>query len=431
MVRRIVVSVVLIGVVLAGAGLGFKRLLENRVVAPGVEVTSRPLRVDTLTVRPETVVERLLGFGTAAAERHAWVSSEVDGEVVELPDAIKVGAAVEAGQLLVQIDDRDRVQQVARAEALLAADTALLEQLDREEENLQRLRVIAQRELDVAQREYQRVKGLFEAGNSNQREYDLAQLAFEQARRVLQQLENQAALLPDRRKQQAAAQATRTAELELARLTLSRCRIVSPFAGRIEAVRVERGERVQPRVPLIAVLDPDRVEVAVELPMSARPSVAEGAGCQLCLESRLDVCWSGKVARVAPSADASMRTFAVYVEVDNRRQQRALVPGMFVRAEIDGLTLADTLVVPRAALTDDRVFVLEGDRARERRVQVIRVLLDRVAVGGLRAGERIITTNLDVMTDGAQVAVAEAGEPASPGPAAAGAAAPAGKPSPQ
>jgi multidrug efflux pump subunit AcrA (membrane-fusion protein) len=114
--------------------------------------------------------------------------------------------------------------------------------------------------------------------------------------------------------------------------------------------------------------------------------------------------WHGAVARIAPSADERLRTFALYVEVLNPTQAVPLMPGMFVRAQIDGPTLRDVLLVPRGAVRQDQVFVCRGGRAQACRVAVEQTLLERCVIGGLAPGEVVITSNLDVLYDGAPVA---------------------------
>ena len=85
-----------------------------------------------------------------------------------------------------------------------------------------------------------------------------------------------------------------------------------------------------------------------------------------------------------------------------------LAVGMFVRAEIEGRSFDDVVPLPRSALRGaDSVWVVgEGDRLEVRRVEVLRGERDRVVVhGGLESGELVVTTPIEVVTDGMTVRV--------------------------
>ncbi|MCP4592436.1 MAG: efflux RND transporter periplasmic adaptor subunit, partial [bacterium] len=186
---------------------------------------------------------------------------------------------------------------------------------------------------------------------------------------------------------------------------LDRCRITAPFAGRIDQVGVELGERIQVGQELLALLNPELIEVPIELPISVRHRVRSDAACRLSIDSSGEVVWSGRVQRISPSASEFTRTFKLYVEVDNRQQDERLVPGSFVRAEIDGPTLEDVLIIPRGVVQQGRVYVYRTGQAHPCPVQVVRHLQDRAVVTGLQPGDRVITSNLDALYDGAAVSL--------------------------
>lgn len=403
--RQLIISLILIAALL-GIGGGLTALLIRTAPQPPTSDTERPaLLVRGLELSPQTVVEPIVGYGTARADRYAWIAAQVSGEVVELNPNLRVGASVDAGELLLRIDDREYQHRLARAHSLLAADQAELQRLVVEEENVDRLIEIATTELEIGQREYERVLGLFEAGQAPRRELDVARQNHERARRTLRVLENQKALLPPQRAVQLATRDLHRADVGLAELDVERCRVGAPFRGRLEAVEVEIGERVSIGTRLVALLDPDLIEVPIELPVSLRDRVADRAACRLRLESNPDATWSGQIVRIAPSAAQATRTFSLFVEVDNTRQQQPLMPGTFVRAQIDGPTWRDVLIVPRGVIQQGHVYVYNGGLALRRAVTISRHLLDRTVVRGLKPGETVITSNLDALFDGAPVRI--------------------------
>lgn len=400
MTRKVVVSVILV-VVLLGVGIGIQSALIWTAPEPARTQEARPaMTVRGVVIEPQTVVQPLIGYGTAAADQRVLISSEVSGQVVYRHPAMRVGGTVDHDEVLVRVDARDYEQQVARAQGAVDAAEAALRQVEVESRNLDDLIKIADTELEIAERDYARVLGLFENDRAPRRELDLARQGVEQARRSRRSLQNQKELLPEQRAVQAATLATRKAELELAKLNLERCTIRAPFGGKIDAVMVEVGERVLPGRQLMGLLDPRMIEIPLELPISTRSTVHAGAVCALQLEQQDDLIWHGRVARIAPRANDMTRTFALYVEVDNEDQTTPLVPGMFVRAIVSGELIRDALLVPREAIQDGSVFVCVDGRAERRAVELRDILLDQANVSGLAAGDVVATSNLDSLFDG-------------------------------
>ena len=387
-----------------GAGAAVAALLIGSATPPAtVERVRAPLVVEAARLTLTSVVEPLVGYGVARADRSAVLSAEVAGTIVELAPRLRVGEAFAAGDLLLRIDERDYTQRLARARGALAGVEAQLRQVDVETENVARLIDIAQTESQIAEREYQRVLELFEQGQAPRRELDLARQTLEATRRGLQTQENARALIPERRAALRAERDAREADASMATLDLERCRVTAPFSGRVASVPAELGERVSVGAPLLTLLDPDLIEVSIELGASLRGRVREGAPARLTIEQGEPATWSGAVRRIAPQADERTRTFAVFIEVDNTRAPTPLMPGAFVRAIVDGERLENVLLAPRDAIQQDRVFVCEDGVARRRVVSVERNLLNRSVILGLRAGDVLITSNLDTLYDGMPV----------------------------
>lgn len=404
MIRRIVLSVILSVVTLAiGAG-GFLLLWRLKTEPEAIVPERSRLRVEAVRLEPDDVVVRYGGYGTARAERSATIASELAGLVTERPKVVQVGATVAIGDVLLRIDDDEYAAQLQRAESQLEADAAALAQVDVEEANARRLIRTAEDELALAEREYNRIRDLLEQNVSNPRELDAARVSVERARRTLQGIESELALIPARRKRLAAVVAQRKAEVALAGLNVRRCTIRAPFAGRIESVRVEEGEQVSPGRQLLTLLDPTWIEVPIELPVSWRKGVRVGSSVTLTLESDEDVVWQGAVDRIAPSADEQTRTFAVYVMVNGASSNGdggpPLMAGMFVRAEVAGPTLAGALLVPREAVRRRSVFVCENGVAARRTVTIEHQLQEQTAVAGLTPGTVVLTSNLDALSEG-------------------------------
>jgi len=214
-------------------------------------------------------------------------------------------------------------------------------------------------------------------------------------------------MIPTRRAEQMAAQRNRQADVDLAQLNVDRCTIIAPFDGQVDQLYVQEGERVQIGEVLLSLMDPNLIEIPVELPVSVHERVAIGSGCTLSVDRSSGPFWKGNVKRISPTADESTRTFKLYVEVNNTGQTRQLKPGYFVRAVIEGPLLENVLIVPRASIQQSSVFVFKDGRAYPRPIQIQRHLVDQTVVTGIHAGDMVITTNLDALAEGISVRVEE------------------------
>ncbi|MGE3181396.1 MAG: efflux RND transporter periplasmic adaptor subunit [Phycisphaerae bacterium] len=399
-------------VVIFGVGIAGMQFLIRTSPKPPASTKQRPmLSVNWLTVEPKTVTEPIVGFGTARSDRYATVSAQVAGPVLYVAPELEEGTNVAAGHVLLRIDPREFEAQVDRIKSQLAVDEAALRRLAVEEENIARLVATAENERDIAKREYERGLALMERGSSNVREIDQYRMTLEQTRRSLVTFENEAALIPERIKSQAAQVELRRAELAIAALNLERTEISAPIDGRIDRVFAEVGSTVMPGQQLFSMLDPNNIEVPIELPASLQDRVARGANCAVTLASNPSMTWKGRVARIAASADQNTRTFSAFVMVDNREQETQFLPGMFVTAMIEGPELRDVLILPRAVVKGDDVFLYRDGIVQRKPIEIQRILLTNCVVSGLQPGDRVITSNFDAIYDGAAVQLREAETP--------------------
>jgi multidrug resistance efflux pump len=371
--------------------------------APRQASETVPLLVEGFELTPATVVEPIVGYGTARADRYARISSQVAGEVIELADQLKPGTRFKQGEVLLRIDSRDYKHALQQAEAAYQSEVQRLARFDVEQENLKQLIEIVEDQLEIQEKEYERVRELHEQQYAPSSEYNQKLLQVESLRAQLQTHKNALALIPSQRESLKATIARLEAGVEQARLMLQRCTIKAPFDGQIDDLHVELGEQVQVGGLLLTFLDPLNLEIPIELPVSLRDRVRVGADCMLNLESSGRLAWEGTVNRISPTADEQTRTFSLYVEVSQPRMPDMLMPGTFVRAVIEGPTLTNALIVPRTSILDDTIFIYQDGVARVREIEVDRWLEERASVEGIEPGVIVITSNLDMLFEGARV----------------------------
>lgn len=415
-----------LSLVALAVGLGaFVGLASLKPLPASRDKIVKTYNVEVFDVEPSDLREVISAFGTARAEREVVVAAQVAGTIVELHPRLKVGQTVRAGgesqripgDLLVRIDPRTYQERVTQAERRIAEDQAELDRLLREQKNNEALLKQADEDVRAYREEYDRIRSLSDRGVATPNDLTKARLELQRYEAALLQRQNEQSLFPLRIEQLQRRMATNQSDLQVAKLDLGHTEARPPFDGVISEVMVEQGQYVRVGDPVIRLTDPSAVEVPVPLTLhdfarlqgklEAGRSTGEFPPVALAENETAAPRWGGRLVRTAPEADERTRTIMGYVIVDNRKQSVPLLPGTFVNARIDGPALKDAMVVPRDAVIEGRLFVANGDGSAEQREITVDRTLQTLAVvsRGLRAGDKVILTNLDVVYDGARVKV--------------------------
>jgi RND family efflux transporter MFP subunit len=210
-----------------------------------------------------------------------------------------------------------------------------------------------------------------------------------------------------------ASVAAAKARIARAQRDLDSTRISVPFNVVIDERRVELGQFVNAGTSLGRVLGADKAEIRLPIPPQDIGFVSRAAGTRVTLYADLgstEKSWPATLTRIEARIDELTRVYPVVVEIesplDADRYGTPLPFGAFVRAEITGYELADAILVPQSALHGDNdVFLLVDGALVRRKVKVSRISSgNALIVGGLEDGDEVVTTRLDLMFQGMQVA---------------------------
>lgn len=358
-VVAVMFRIIVCALVLA-AGLGVAVVLTMTAPAPGtVDVGESAVRVVGLELRSEPIARRWVGYGTVEAVDTAMVPSRVATTVFEVPDQIRAGVVVGAGTLLARLDPSDFTRQSEAAEKQSQEVEAELSRLRTEEEAIRERREIADRELDLARSDLERVRQARERGAALPREIDLAEQKVLAARRAMVTLGELADILPARRLATEARLDQLKAAASVARSQVERCEVTAPFDGVIAEVFVDEGEQVTPGAPVVRMLDPDSLELPLRIPATARGRVAIGDRVVLRRTVQGDP-REGEIVRIAPEDAPGSRTMIVYVDLDDSLEE--FVPGLFIRGEVVETRAPPRIVVPRRSVRNQRLLVVRDGR---------------------------------------------------------------------
>jgi membrane fusion protein (multidrug efflux system) len=307
--------------------------------------------------------ERIGATGELVAKEDAQIASEVTGRITEI--LIDEGEAVEAGQVLLEIDPERRNLERADARAGLAeAGAALGEQ----------------------KRDYERARTLHERGIASDADLDQAGTAL--------------ALAGSR------AEAAR-ARVGVAERAVRDASVRAPFAGMIARREVSRGEFVNLGQPLFELVALDPVEVEFHLSERDSSRVAVGQEVRVSVAPFPSETFQGVVTVVSPTIDARTRTLRVKAQIDNHDGR--LRPGLFARADLGIAVREGILLVPEEAIllrSDGSVVFRRGEGNRVERV-IVETGEHRGArveiTHGLASGDQVVTRGQTGLVDGALI----------------------------
>jgi len=210
---------------------------------------------------------------------------------------------------------------------------------------------------------------------------------------------------------QAALEAAR-AQTALARKALSDTIIKAPFSGHISDRPAALGEYVTPSTRIATLQRLNPIRLRLRLPEADAGLARVAALVTATVAAYPQRQFHGRVTAINPALDPESRTISVEVRIGN--PENLLRPGMFATAQMSQPEAEEAVFVPSQAVINDpvtnssHVYVLEGDIARVRLVQISRptALTEDGMVritSGLSGAETVITSNLNQLFDGAKV----------------------------
>ncbi|MBK5212108.1 MAG: efflux RND transporter periplasmic adaptor subunit [Flavobacteriaceae bacterium] len=237
--------------------------------------------VEITKIKLIDITETVAATGKIQPEVEVALSSEVSGEIIELP--VKEGQTVEKGDLLVKINP-DLIQAaVSQSQAGLQNVRAQYSQAQASEKN--------------ARLNYERNKTLFEKGVISKSDWDKSVADYDMA-----QANAKAAYYSV---QSAAANVKQSVD------NLSRTTIYAPMSGTISKLSVELGERVvgtaqMAGTEIVRVANLQKMEVEVDVNENDIVKVALGDSTTVEVDAYLKREFKGIVTAIANSAESSL-----------------------------------------------------------------------------------------------------------------------------
>ena len=366
------------------------------------------INVETQKVIPTTIIQKVSATGKIQPELEIKISSEVSGEIIELP--VKEGQMVKKGDLLVRINPDIYQSVVKRSAASLETIRASLQQ--------------SSATLKEAEESYKRNKVLFDKGVISKSDWDKAVSAYEVAKasRESARFNVQSAM----------------ASVSEAQDNLKKTIIYSPTDGTISKLSVELGERVvgtmqMTGTEIMRVANLHNMEVEVDVNENDIVKISVGDSVNVEVDAYLKRVFKGTVTNIANTANTTtsadqVTNFKVKIHIEEASYKdlseskpvgySPFRPGMTATVDIITQTKKDAVAVPISAIIvkkkseidpktpkeeadkkQEAVFVLKDGKAELRAVTTgIQDNVNIEILSGVAKDEEIITGPYNVIS---------------------------------
>ena len=358
MLKRMILMLSVTLVVLAA--LGFVKFKQFQAAAgQAAAFQPPPEAVTTIVAHDEQWPASLTAIGTTAAVQGVTVSADLPGLVARI--SFESGRGVREGEVLVELDTRQEQAQLTAAEA----------------------------QRDLAQVNFERMKGLVVDGAISKADFDRA----------------------------AAEQKGTEARVGEIRATIARKTIRAPFSGILGIRQVNLGQYLSAGDPIVALQSLHPIYVNFGVPQQDTSRVRLGGALLVRADDAGGAEFKGRITAMDSVVNQETRNVQVQATVPN--PDGRLRPGMFVQTSVRTGAAQNVVALPASAINyapfGDSVFIVgdmkgpNGETYRGVRQQFVKLggsRGDQIAViAGVNSGDEVVTSGAFKLRNGAAVLV--------------------------
>jgi RND family efflux transporter MFP subunit len=335
---------------------------QTQAGGPGGGGPGIPVKVQVAESTP--VNETTEYVATLKSRDSAVVMPEVEGQITQI--YVHSGDHVPPGTALMQIDPR-------KQEATLSSQ--------------EQMRVAQEANVALAQQQFDRTSGLFKAGVVSKQDLDQARAALETAKAQLQSLD---------------------AQVKQQQVQLHYYRVLAPREGIVGDIPVRVGDRVVTSTLLTTVDQPGALEAYLYVPVERSSQLKMGMPVEIVDAAGKSMAES-RITFISPQVDNSTQSILAKATVSNHRER--LRTSQFIRARVVwGERHAPRVPVLSVVTLGGQhfVFVAQSENgkivARQKMLHLGEMIgNDYVVLDGINAGDKVIVSGTQFLTDGAPV----------------------------
>ena len=402
------ITMILIGLVAVGMAACGKK----EETAPEKIRTVRGAKVEAVQTSP--VEEVYEAVGTIRSKVTSILSSRITGQILAVH--VREGDLVQAGQVLMEIDNRDVAVQLQKAEAGLRETQEMLAEVERNIRAAESAKIAAEANKTLATSTFNRYKTLLERRSVSPQEFEEVQTRYQARIAEADQAEETHRALLAKKEQVLAKIEQAKAEIDQAQLSIGYTQIAAPIDGLVTSKQAEVGALATPGVPLVTVEDDTHYRLEAIVEESQIGKIRAGDTVQVRIDALGLMGWLGRVTEIGPVADPASRSSIVKIDLpqkgDRARGRQILRSGLFGKAHFS-IGQRPALIIPQKAIIQrgqlQEVYVVDpANIARLRLIKTGKQFGREVEVlAGLREGERIIVEGVEAASDGSRVEKAE------------------------
>lgn len=396
MKTKFILPAIIISLAALSASCGGKQeaSTEKAVVVQGVKVEK---------IVPAEVDDFYEASGTVRSKTTTVISSKIMGAVTSL--RVVEGDRVRAGQLLIEIENRDAAAQLQKAQAGLREAEESLTEVDQSIEAAKSARAAADAGRQLAQATYNRYQTLLERKSISQQEFDEVRAKRQVADAEAERAERMLQMMTAKRNQVRARIDQAKADIANAQVYVGYGRIYSPINGLVTAKTTELGSTAAPGAPLLTIENGDSYRLEANVEESKFGRIRRGDRALVTIDSLglRDV--EARVDEIVPTADPSSRSYVVKVDLPGRELIRSGVYGTarFAMGKKESVLIPEKSIVRRGQLVG--VYVVDDSGAAHLRlIRTGKRYGDSLeALSGVNAGESIAVEGVGRLSDGSRV----------------------------
>ncbi len=313
-----------------------------------------PLSVSALKIKTDILRDEISVNGSTASPEEVLVSAEVAGKITRI--LFSEGNYVNKGALLVQLDD-DELQ-------------------------AQRKRLLVRKEL--TQRIAERLKNLYDREGVSLQEYEIARAEADQV----------------------------LAEITLIDVQISKRSIRAPFSGLLGLKMVSEGSYVSPGMAIVKLVSTNPIHLSFTVPERYNTVVQKGTVVRFRMDGS-DKTYTASVLAREPQIDPATRTLRVKASAPNADGR--ILPGAFAAVSVGLKDYDRTIMIPTEAVIPEegaqKVFVYRNGMAESVKIETgIRKNTEIQVLHGLQEGDTLITSGVMLIRPGAPVKIESLGD---------------------